>query len=484
MDSQQQESDPIDGLKPNDHCAVVGYRGDDQAYPVLLVSLKTLQHRGQESAGIATFVNSTINVRKGMGLVSEVFNDKLSDSDSYLSGNVGIGHTRYSTAGTKTMENAGPFLVSNSLGHIALSHNGEITNADALREEMMRMGLTFLTSSDTEVLLMELARDITAYGIQNGIKIAMDRLKGAYAVTMMINDRLFAIRDPLGIRPLVMGRFGGNFIVASETCALDILGAAKIRDVKPGEAVEITERGPETIFVRPAPRTAHCMFEYVYFARPDSVIDNVEVFGSRIRLGRELAREHPVEADVVIPVPDSGRAQALGYSMESHIPYSEGLIKNRFSDRTFIMPTQEARKKAIVLKLNTIKSELQGKRVILVDDSIVRGNTMKHIVALLRNAGAVEVHVRIGSPPIVAPCYFGVDMKTRDQFMASGKDMEEIRKEIGSDSLGYVSIQGLVRSIGKNENSLCLGCLTGDYPAPTPERAKTLRQKELESFSS
>ncbi|MEM0157656.1 MAG: amidophosphoribosyltransferase, partial [Thermoplasmataceae archaeon] len=222
----------------------------------------------------------------------------------------------------------------------------------------------------------------------------------------------------------------------------------------------------------------------VYFARPDSVIDNVEVFRSRINLGRELAQEHPVEADVVIPVPDSGRAQALGYSMQSHIPYSEGLIKNRFSDRTFIMPTQEARKKAIVLKLNTIKSEIQGKRVILVDDSIVRGNTMKHIVTLLRNAGAVEVHVRIGSPPIIAPCYFGVDMKTKDQFLASGKDMEEIRKEIGSDSLGYVSIQGLVRSIGKNENSLCLGCLTGSYPAPTPEGVRTPRQKELESFSS
>lgn len=481
MDSQPQDSDHIDGLKPSDHCAVVGYRGNDPGFGILLTALKTLQHRGQESAGIATFSNSTINVRKGMGLVAEVFNDRY--TDSYLTGNVGIGHTRYSTAGTKSMENAGPFLVTNSLGHIAISHNGEITNADPLREEMMKLGLTFLTTSDTEVLLMELARDITNYGVAGGIKMAMDRLKGSYAVTLMINDRLFAIRDPLGIRPLVLGKSDAGYIVASETCELDILGARKIRDIKPGEAVEITDSGPQVLFQKPSPRTAHCMFEYVYFARPDSVIDNVEVFKSRINLGHHLAREYPVEADVVIPVPDSGRAQALGYSQESGIPYSEGLIKNRFSDRTFIMPTQEARKKAVALKLNTIRSEIEGKRVILVDDSIVRGNTMKHIVSLLRSSGAAEVHVRIGSPPIVAPCYFGVDMKTKDQFVATGRTIEEIREEIGADSLGYVSITGLVESIGKPENSLCLGCLTGMYPTQVPSQAKTVRQKELESFT-
>ena len=419
-----------------------------------------------------------------MGLVSEVFNERTHDASSSLQGTIGIGHTRYSTAGTKTLENSGPFVVSGSSGHIGVSHNGEITNSDVLKEEMMKIGLTFLTSSDTEVMLMEFARDITSYGLVNGIRIAMERLKGAYSVAMMVNDRLIAIRDPLGIRPLVVGTFDGNYIVASETCALDILGARKLRDVKPGEAVEITDRGVETIVSRPATRMAHCMFEYVYFARPDSVIDDVDVFQTRIRLGRKLAQEYPVEADVVIPVPDSGRAQALGYSQESGIPYNEGLIKNRFSERTFIMPTQESRKKAITLKLNAIRSVVSGKRIVLVDDSIIRGNTMNHIVNILRNAGASEVHIRVGSPPIIAPCYYGVDMKTKDQFVATGRSVEDIRVQIGADSLGYISIDGLVESITMPENTLCLGCLTASYPTHIPDSARPPRQTELENFSA
>ena len=481
MDSPQPELDHIDGQKPSDHCAVVGYIGEEPAYPFILSSLKTLQHRGQESAGIATFHASSINARKGMGLVGEVFNEKTKDSE-YLLGNVGIGHTRYSTAGSKAMENAGPFLVTNALGHIALSHNGEITNADRLRDELLKQGLTFLTSSDTEVLLMELAREISIHGINGGVKIAADRLKGAYAITFLINDRLYAMRDPLGIRPLIIGKMVSGYIVASESCALDINGAEIVRDVKPGELVEVTANGITSILTVPGRKLAHCMFEYVYFARPDSIIDNIEVFQTRLSLGRTLARESPVDADVVFAVPDSGRAQALGYSQESGIPYSEGLIKNRFSDRTFIMPTQQSRTSAIRLKLNVIQSEVKGKRIILVDDSIIRGNTMNHIVSLLRRAGAKEVHVRIGCPPVVAPCFYGVDMKTKDQFVANGRSVDEICKEIGADSLGYVSIRGLIESIGIGRDGLCLGCLTGDYPTTVSEE-KYPRQKELESFT-
>jgi len=298
----------------------------------------------------------------------------------------------------------------------------------------------------------------------------------------MLNDRLFAIRDPFAFRPLCIGEVEGSYVVASESCALDILGARFIRDLEPGEVVEITREGPKSLFTVNSRRVSHCMFEYVYFARPDSIIDGREVFQTRINLGRRLAKEYPVEADVVVGVPDSGRAQALGYSLESGIPYSEGLIKNRFSERTFIMPTQEARNSTLRLKLNVIKSEVQGKRVVLVDDSIVRGNTMRRIVGLLRSAGAREVHVRIGSPEIVAPCYFGVDMKTKDQFIAAGKTIEEIRREIESDSLGYVSIDGLVDSIGMRKDELCIGCLTGKYPQPIPEQVQGPKQSELEHF--
>ncbi len=482
VDSPQPESDHIDGQKPSDHCAVVGYIGSEPAYPVILASLKTLQHRGQESAGIATFHSSSINLRKGMGLVSEVFNERTKDFE-YLTGSVGIGHTRYSTAGSKAMENAGPFLVTTSIGHVAIAHNGEITNADRLREELLKQGLTFLTTSDTEVLLMEIAREITTHGIANGMRIAADRLKGAYSITLLVNDRLFAMRDPIGFRPLIIGKFGDNYLAASESCALDVLGAEIIRDVKPGELVELTPNGINSLFTIPSKKTAHCMFEYVYFARPDSIIDNIEVFQSRMNLGKTLAKEHPVEADVVVAVPDSGRAHALGYSNASGIPYSEGLIKNRFSARTFIMPTQQTRNSAIKLKLNVIRSEIEGKRVILIDDSIIRGNTMNHIVALLRKYGAKEVHVRIGSPQVVAPCFFGVDMKTKNEFIAAGKTVEEIKEEIGADSLGYVSIDGLIESIGMRKDELCLGCLTGDYPISLPED-KFSRQKELESFTS
>jgi amidophosphoribosyltransferase len=481
VDIPPQNSDPIDGLKPNDHCAVVGFIGKTTAYPYLVASLRTLQHRGQESAGIATFHDGVISVKKGMGLVHEVFTDRDMETGSILNGQVGIGHTRYSTSGSKGLENIGPFLVSNSYGYIAISHNGEVTNANQLREQLKLKGVPFLSSSDTEVMLMEISTEINSHGIINGFRNSVNRLKGAYSCAIMVGDRLFALRDPMGFRPLVIGYADESYIVASESCVMDILNGEKIRDVKPGELVELTPDGPKSIFVMPAKHTAHCMFEYVYFARPDSVIDNVEVFQTRISLGRTLAKEYPAQADVVIPVPDSGRAQALGYSLESGIKYSEGLIKNRFSERTFIMPNQKSRLSALKLKLNPIKSEIDGKRVVLVDDSIVRGNTMKHIIAILRKAGAREVHVRVGSPRIIAPCYFGVDMKTKDQFIATGKTIEEIGDEIGADSIGYTSIDGLVKSINMEKRSLCISCLTGEYPIPV-EGGKYSGQQDLESF--
>ena len=481
VDSQLQDSDPTDGQKPNDHCAVVGICGTDESFPYILTSLKTLQHRGQESAGIATYSDGLIHLKKGMGLVSEVFNSRGNYNDITLEGKVGIGHTRYSTAGSKSMENSGPFIVSNSVGHLAISHNGDITNAERLRAELLKSGMTFRSSSDTEVMLMEISRNIVNHGIVPGLKLSMERLKGAYSIILMINDRLFAIRDPMGFRPLCLGKFQGGFAASSESCALDTIGAEFLRDVKPGEIVEMTASEIRSVLTVPSRKLAHCMFEYVYFARPDSIIDGREVYSARVALGRELAREHPCEADVVFAVPDSGRAQALGFSMESGIEYSEGLIKNRFSERTFIMPTQELRNSALKLKLNVISSEVKGKRVVLVDDSIVRGNTMKRIVDLLRKAGALEIHVRIGCPQIISPCYFGVDMKTKDQFIAAGKTVDEIARELEVDSLGYISTDGLVRSIQKEKKDLCLACVTGDYPINV-QGAPQAGQSELERF--
>ena len=481
MDSLPQELDPIDGQKPSDYCAVVGYMGKEPAYPNIVASLRTLQHRGQESAGIATYNGSVIRIKKGMGLVPEVFNDKDENNGKVLSGYIGIGHTRYSTAGNKNLENAGPFLLSNALGYMSISHNGEINNAESLKEELKRKGSTFLTSSDTEVMLMVLSREIIDNGIISGFKQAMSKIKGAYSIAAMINGRLFALRDPYGFRPLILGKVNSDYIISSESCVFDVMGGEIIRDVKPGELIEITEEGPVSLFTMPAKRSAHCMFEYVYFARPDSIIDNIEVFDVRIRLGMKLAREFPAEADVVVPVPDSGRAQALGYARESGIMYTEGLIKNRYSERTFIMPDQQKRTSALKMKLNPIKSAIDGKRVVLVDDSIVRGNTMRRIISILRKSGAKEVHVRIGSPQIIAACYFGVDMKTKDQFIAEGHTLDQIRDEIGADSLGYVSVEGLVESVTMERDSLCLGCVTGEYPVELPGK-KYVYQTELESY--
>ncbi|MGP6207310.1 amidophosphoribosyltransferase [Cuniculiplasma sp. SKW3] len=463
MASQPQSSDPITGLKPSENCAVVGYYGTSDSFDKLYVSLRTLQHRGQEASGVAVFDGRRVNLLKVDGYVFEGFKPYI-EANQVPHGNVGIGHNRYSTAGQKNLTGAGPFLISTANGDMALAHNGEIVNHNELREELKEKGVPFLTKTDTEVMLNIIAREIKLRGTKSGIRSAMDILKGSYSAILLIQGKMFAMRDPMGFRPLILGKVGNDYVVASESSAIEVLGGTIIRDVDPGEVLEFSDGTYNSIIRVPSPRLAHCMFEWVYFARPDSVMDRREVYESRLKMGMELAKEFPVEADIVIPVPDSGRTQALGYSQQSGIEYSEGLFKNRYSERTFIMPGEANRDVAIKIKLNPIKSVIKDKRIILVDDSIVRGTTMKRIVGILRNAGAKEVHVRIGSPPIIAPCYFGIDMKTRDQFIALNKTPEEVSSLVGADSVAYLSINGLMKSIGMTERELCLGCLTAKYP--------------------
>ena len=463
MASQPQSCDPITGLKPSENCAVVGYYGTDSAFEKLYISLRTLQHRGQEASGVAVFDGRRINLLKVDGYVFEGFKPYIEKGQT-PEGTIGIGHNRYSTAGQKNLTGAGPFLISTSNGDMALSHNGEIVNHNELREELKEHGVPFLTKTDTEVMLNVIAREIKLKGIKAGLRSAMDILKGSYSAILLIQGKMYAIRDPMGFRPLILGKVGNSYVVASESSTIDVLGGTIIRDVDPGEVIEFSDGTYNVLIRNPATRLAHCMFEWVYFARPDSIIDRKEVYDTRLRMGMELAAESPVEADIVIPVPDSGRTQALGYSVATGIQYSEGLFKNRYSERTFIIPGETNRDVAVKIKLNPIRSVVDGKRIVLVDDSIVRGTTMKRIISILRNAGAKEIHVRIGSPPIVAPCYFGIDMKTRDQFIALNKNEKEVAESIGADSVAYLSIEGLKKSIGMGDMELCLGCLTGRYP--------------------
>lgn len=451
---------------PKHSCGVVGISADYDVAPSLYTALMIIQHRGQESAGISVFNGASIDTLKGNGLV----NLALSKSEVQAAlGHVGVGHVRYSTTGSKSVVNAQPLTVMTNFGTVAVAHNGDITNFTELKERYMKEGWTFLTDSDSELVTKLLGKYMTMYNDPvKAIRAAMGELDGAYALTILINDRLFAIRDPYGFRPLCLGRLDGGYIAVSESAAIDALHGDFVRDIEPGEICEITK---DTFKIYPAvgqhPK-AYCMFEWVYFARPDSVLDGSEVYAVRRRIGEILARECPADVDLVMPVPDSGRAHAIGYSAATGIPYEEGFMKNRFAERTFIMPDQKQREQAVSMKMNPIRSTVSGKRIMIVDDSIVRGTTLKKLVQMLRSAGAREVHVRIGSPPIIAPCYYGVDMKTRDQFIASKHSVEEIREIIGADSLGYISIEGLVEAIGFKESNLCLACVNGKYPTPIP----------------
>ncbi len=463
---------------PQDECGVFAIASISNTSVDIFYALRVLQHRGQESAGIAVYSNG-IKVIKGMGLAHQAL--KAEDVKN-LRGDRGIGHVRYSTFGSSTIENAQPIVVSTNYGDIALCHNGEIVNADKIMDELKKKGWAFITSSDSEIAVRLLANDIANTGDPvKSLKNLMSMLQGSYSMTIMIDNRVFAIRDPLGIRPLCVGRTKTGYAAASESVVFDTLGGEFLRDVEPGEIVEMLPGEIKSIKTGLAKGRAHCMFEWVYIARADSTIEGELVYEVRRRIGQQLAKESPVQADVVVPIPDSGRSHAIGYAETSGIPYSEGLMKNRYVERTFIMPEQSERTTNVMLKLNPLKSVIKDKRVVLVDDSIVRGTTIRQIVQIVRNAGAKEVHVRVGSPPIRAPCYFGIDMKTREQFAATGRTIEEIGKMITADSIGYISVDGLVEAIGLPSGDLCLGCLTEEYPMAVPGE-KVRYQKKLDSF--
>jgi amidophosphoribosyltransferase len=463
--------------RPKDHCGLVGVASHRDVSADIFIGLRVLQHRGQESAGIAVY-NGAVLARKGMGLVHEVFTP---NSLTALKGPVGIGHVRYSTTGTSVIDNAQPIVSSSVLGDVALAHNGDIVNAGELREELEAKGWSFITSTDSEVIVRLLANEIAkTKDATVALKNFTAKLVGAYSLVILIGGRLFAVRDPLAIRPLCLGRTDDSHIVASESVVFDTLGAKFVRDLRPGEVLEV--KPDEVISSRlPHPtNTAHCMFEWVYFSRPDSQLDGRQVYDVRVRIGEELAKLHPVEADVIVPVPDSGRAHAYGFSRVSGIPTAEGLIKNRYIERTFIMPNPSDRELGVMLKLNPIRSVIEGKRVVLIDDSIVRGTTIRQIVRIVRDGGAREVHVRVGCPPIIAPCYLGIDMKTRNQFVATGRSVEEISEFIGADSLGYLSVEALVRALGVAQEDLCLACLTAEYPVEIPgERFRPQRRLDV-----
>ncbi len=455
--------------RPQDKCGVVGisFGRERDVAPYLYNALRALQHRGQESCGITVYDGEDLLARRGMGYVHEVLGSMNKDPPR---GSAGISHTRYSTTGGSIAQNVQPFIGSTDVGDLALGHNGDIVNACEIMEDRQARGWAFFTTSDSELILRLLANELVDHPeVPKAMARVAKRLRGAYCLCAQLGERVYGIRDPLGIRPLYLGHIEDGYMFASESVAIDTLGGELVRDVEPGEIVEIYRGRLTSHRFAKSPRTAHCMFEWVYFARPDSIIQGSTVYDVRQRIGEILAREHQVEADVVFGVPDSGRAHALGYSRESGIRYEEGMMKNRYVGRTFIMPSQATREADTMAKLNPIHSVVSGKRVIMVDDSIVRGTTMRRIVKMLRRSGATEVHVRIGVPHIIAPCPFGIDMKTRDQFLARGRTDAEISKIIGADSVGYLSMEGLEEAIGLPLDSLCCGCLTEEYALEVPE---------------
>ncbi len=398
-----------------------------------------------------------------MGLVSQAFRE----SDlGRLEGHVAIGHTRYSTTGSTRIQNAQPILVRNPHGELALAHNGNVINAQELRQELSNTGCSFTSSTDSEVLAQLLAW-APGKNWPDKVSYLMRRAQGAYSLTVLTNDTLIGIRDPHGVRPLCLGKLDGGWVIASESCALDHLGAQYLREIDPGETVIVDHRGLICVpYQGELPRPAPCVFEYIYFARPDSLLGGKLTYQSRVAMGRQLAREHPVQADMVIGIPDSATAAAVGYAQESGIPYSDGLVKNRYVGRTFIEPDQRFRELGVRLKFNPLPEVISGKRVVIVDDSIVRGTTTPHVVGMVRKAGATEIHMRVCAPPIRHPCHFGVDMATRHELIAANMTVDEIRRFIGADSLGYLSVEGLLKTVGGTLNTFCAACFTGKYPIP------------------
>lgn len=455
--------DEHDDDKFHDECGVVGIYSKDPSVDVGTLSylaLYALQHRGQESAGIASFDGDHIHIEKGMGLVSDIFDEtKVRNLNGYCS----VGHVRYSTAGGSSIQNAQPIYSKFKQGEIAVAHNGQLVNADVLREMFEDLGYSFETTSDSEIIIKMIAR-AAKKGIERAIDDTVQTIRGSYALTMVVDGMLVGVRDFQGIRPLALGKLGEDgYVLASETCAFDCLGATYLRDVQPGEIVIIDDNGIRSIQHNERTYPRPCSFEYVYFARPDSTIDGVNVHESRKKAGAILWEESPVEADVVVGVPDSGLDAALGLSIASGIPYDIGLVKNKYVGRSFIMPDQQARERAVHIKLSAMRSVVGGKRIILVDDSIVRGTTSRQLVMLMKEAGAKEVHMRIPSPVVAYPCYFGIDTPYREQLIGAKMTVDEMCAHLGADSLAFLSQEGLVNSI-KPKGHFCTGCFTGQYP--------------------
>ncbi len=443
-------------------CAVVGiYASNEDVARLIFFALFALQHRGQESSGIATADGKRLRVYANMWLVSQVLNEDLL---SQLTGDIAIGHNRYSTKGSSRVTNAQPITAGKSSNTIAIAHNGNIVNAEHLYEELSDQGYTFRSSTDTEVIANLIISSPEKDWVDK-IRYAMHRLQGAYSLTIMTNDRLFGVRDPFGIRSLCLGAINGGWVIASESCALDHIGANFVREIGPGEIVSISESGVESYHEEVA-RPALCIFEYIYFARPDSTINGRLLYTARQAMGAELAEEHPVDADLVMGVPNSATAAGIGYSRRSDIPLCEGLLKNRYVGRTFIEPDRRIRDLGVKLKFNPLPQILDGKRLVVIDDSIVRGTTTPQVVRLLRRAGAKEVHMRICAPPIRYPCFFGVDMATSSELIAAQKTIPEVKDFIGADSLGYLSIGGLIKAVALSKDIFCLACFTGNYPIP------------------
>jgi amidophosphoribosyltransferase len=473
---------------PQDQCGVFGvWAPGEEVAKLTYFGLYALQHRGQESAGIATSNGKKLTVYKDMGLVSQVFSESALES---LRGHVAIGHTRYSTTGSSSWRNAQPTLGRTASGTVALGHNGNLTNTAELLEmlrsqypDQSENEITGGNTTDTAVLTALLAGN-PDNSLEGTAMELLPKVRGAFSLVFMDEQTLYAARDPQGVRPLVLGRLNSGWVVASESAALDIVGASFVREVEPGELIVIDENGLRSmIFAKP--KRAGCVFEYVYLARPDTSINERNVYDARVDMGKALAREYPVEADLVIPTPDSGTPAAIGFSQESGIPFGHGLVKNAYVGRTFIEPSQTIRQLGIRLKLNPLKEVIKGKRIIVVDDSIVRGNTQRALVQMLREAGAKEIHVRISSPPITWPCFYGVDFATRAELIATGLAPDDVRASIGADSLGYLSKEGMIAASEQKESELCTACFTGEYPIelPTADRlGKNLLEKGVASI--
>jgi amidophosphoribosyltransferase len=461
--------------KFREECGVFGIYGHSEASNLTYLGLYALQHRGQESAGIAASDGTQIRVSKAMGYVNEVFNN---ETLAHLPGHIAMGHVRYSTAGESRLANAQPIVVDSMHGQLAVGHNGNLVNATELREALVRMGAIFQATTDTEVMVHLFARS-REKGAAAAIVDALSQVRGAFSFVMMTTDSLIGVRDPHGFRPLAIGKRGDAWVICSETCAMDLIGATYVRDVEPGEIVIANAQGLKSLKPFGTARQAQCIFEHVYFARPDSYVFGESVNEIRTEFGRRLAREAGVDADVVVPIPDSGVCGAIGYSEASLLPMRMGLIRNHYVGRTFIEPQQSIRHFGVRVKLNPVRSILEGKRVVLVDDSIVRGTTSRKIVRMVRDAGATEVHMRICCPPTISPCFYGVDTPRRSELIAATHTLEEIRKYLNADTLAYLSLEGLVDSVKGGRSRYCTSCYTGQYPVAFPRDEEAYLQLAL-----